>query len=645
LALTEGESNNPLDVIIEAVSTHASNLTLPRLPEMIRTSFEMDRVILLLDGMDELPPEPMGNVVNYIEKLLNSYPEIRVVVTATATYFKGLPPLGFAIFPVAAWGYKIQARFIQRWQHLWNTFIVDNTRDDGIDPIDPLLLNGWLLNLDSATTPLDFTLKIWSAYARDTRGPRGSDGLEAYIQRLSMDIPNARITMELLASKILQNMTSTFSENEAKSWISIEFSEAKENDLVPLLKPDSENQETTVPRVLSELTQNGLLSIYSNRKMGFVHPVIAGYLAGFALTLQSREEVSKQPSWSLKDIATTYMTYLAGMGAQARNMLADDNDLFLRDRLVLGRRLPNLPQESSERKLTQQQLSSDLQNEKLPMSLRIRTLTALVMSRDPGILALFHHLMSSEHSNVRQLAVLGCGYLRDDQALGDLVNKLNDVINVGQAACLALANIGTKPALEAVTSVLLQGSEQMRQAAAESFATHPAEGYPILKEGSKVDDLLVRKAVIYGLRRVKEVWAIQILEEMRINDPQWVVKDSAAQAVEDLNNPDPCIPRPQPELEDLPWLIQFASDRGLGISKGKPAREMLLRVLSEGNEEEILAALGQIRYRGEPAIFPGIYQIFYERDPEISERAYFTIWYVASMGIEIPPYKNEFKQN
>jgi hypothetical protein len=245
--------------------------------------------------------------------------------------------------------------------------------------------------------------------------------------------------------------------------------------------------------------------------------------------------------------------------------------------------------------------------------------------------------LNSEHENVRQLAVLGCGLLIDGQSVPDLIKKLRDVTKVGQAACLALVNIDTKAALEGVASTLLRGDEQLRRAAAEAFSTHPREGYPILKDGSSIDDLLTRRAVIYGLRKVDEPWAIEVLENLQVEDAQWVIKDSASQALDDIRNLDPTIPIPQPPLEDIPWLIDFAGERGVGISKGKSARDMLLRVVEEGNEELILAALGQIQRRGIIPSFRTLYTLYYGENENLREESFNTMWLISSMGLTPPP--------
>jgi hypothetical protein len=66
---------------------------------------------------------------------------------------------------------------------------------------------------------------------------------------------------------------------------------------------------------------------------------------------------------------------------------------------------------------------------------------------------------------------------------------------------------------------------------------------------------------------------------------------------------------------------------------------MLLKALIEGNEEEKLAAMGQVRLRGETGIFPAIYQILHGDVVELQEAAFYTVWHIDSTGYEIPPPK------
>jgi len=639
LELPAKNPEKPVETIITAVSQRATTLSQPRLPELIRTAFDLEKAFLLLDGLDELAPEAQPVTVSFLQQLLEEYPHTRAVVAAAVDHYKGLPQLGFAPIPLLVWGRKEQAQFIAQWSTLWKQFIA-NDPDQKIDFVDPLILNGWLINMSPAATPVEYTLQVWAVYAGDVRGPKIADAVEAYIQRMSVSIPKARPTLELLASQILYSKQAAVSEKEAEAWISGNAPVAVDigEEIYRVRTSDAAVQpkDITIPRVIPDLIQNGLLIKRAQGKLGFIHPLITGYLAGSAASQEDSTRLFAQPRGVIRDLAIFFMTGHTNLSSQIRSLLTQEFDPLRREALITGRWLQNIPPEAPERKAILQKLSMDLQNDELALGYRIRVASALAASGDPGVAALFRHLLKSEMSTVRQIAALGSGFLRDTQALGDLARNLGDMPQVSSAICLALVNIGTKPALETVVSALLEGNEHLRRSAAEAFSNHPTEGYPILKDGSTMDDLLVRRAVIYGLRRVREPWATQILEELQIEDAQWVVKDAAARAVEQLNNLDPAIPKPVVPLEDLPWLITFASEQGLGIGDRDSARAMLFRVLREGNEDEKLAALREIQTRGFSTVFPFVYHIFFDANPELIEAAFNTIWHTAAMGIEIP---------
>jgi len=638
LNLPTNEKDSLTQVVYDAISYRASVLSQPRLPGLLETFFKVENVTLLLDGLDELAPEPLQETIDFLGQILEEYPGTRVVAAASPDSFSSLPKLGLAPVPMAIWDGTTQAKFIHQWGKLWDEFINDEGSNTE-NYVDPLLLNGWLINLEAAITPLDFTLKVWAVYAGDVRGPSQLDSIEAYLLRSSVGISKARAGLEQLAGQVVSFQQIRFDQGEAQNWISGGVPESQEKTEEPEIYevPDplavEKPKDVTISRVIPDLTRNGLLVRRANNKLSFVHPLIVGYLAGHAL---SPSNIQSQSSWPMKNLTFQYMASTVNLGDLAGQFLSNAaSDPIFRDTLSVGRWLPGIPQDAAWRKQILQRLSGNIQKENLPMGVRSRILTALAASGDPGIPTLFRHFLTSHSSNLRQLAALGCGYVRDTQSVGELVRLLGDDRNVSTAVCLALVNIGTKPALEAIASALIQGSEELRRAAAEALANHPVDGYPTLREGSTVDDILVRRAVIFGLKRVNQPWSLEILEEMQIEDAQWVVKNAAAQTVEEIYAVDPHIPQPVEPLHDLPWLIEFASERGVGVSP-ETVGKMVLQALKEGNEDQKLAAMGIIQQRGETAIFPEIYHIIFSTDTELSDAAFNTIWHLAGMGETIP---------
>ena len=62
----------------------------------------------------------------------------------------------------------------------------------------------------------------------------------------------------------------------------------------------------------------------------------------------------------------------------------------------------------------------------------------------------------------------------------------------------------------------------------------------------------------------------------------------------------PCLP----ELPQTPWLIEFASEREVGVAPGKPAFQLLERAIIEGNRDQRLAAIYYLGLSGNPAAAP-----------------------------------------
>lgn len=235
---------------------------------------------------------------------------------------------------------------------------------------------------------------------------------------------------------------------------------------------------------------------------------------------------------------------------------------------------------------------------------------------------------------MRLIATLSCGLLGDPSLVEHLARILTDPdLAVRRAACYSLVAIGTRAALETTADVLLTGEEDLRRAAAEALANHREEGYPTLREGATLEDILVRRAVIYGLRRIKQPWSIQLLEQIQIDDSQWAVKNIAAQALVEMNKPNPRLPHGFPALTETPWLIAFAGERGIGVAPGKPARALLIKALHEGKPEQKLAALDYLLRHARQEDIALLLELCNSAPDELRASAYNAIWHLELSGL------------
>jgi hypothetical protein len=634
---------NPLNVLIDSISDKASVFDLPRIPDFVRRAFSDGNALLLLDGTDELTPDGLKNVVEFIRAIKRGYPKTRMITTASSEYLDGLLSLNFIPFSLAAWNSDQKANFLERWGDLWTHHVAVESWAQASDQVDPLLLNGWLEADSNNLTPLELTLKAWSAYAGDTRGPQVLDAIETHVRRIT-PVNTPREALESLALQVNLAADPIFDPRKARQWVkSFEPNEPELVDETSQVEKKArrsgkaETQKSPSLGLITKMAESGLLSLHRKNRMSFINPIFAGYLAGKPLASYT-DAVLEQPPWIGKYLA---MHFLAAMGdaTPLSNELISQLDRPLsRNLFITARWLRDAPVQAIWRRQVMAKLAEILQQNGQPLGLRGQALAAFVQSGDPGTSVLFRQMLIEQDAELLHLAALGCGALRDAKSVGMLSSLLgNPIPNVRRAACLALVAIGTTAAMDSVASALLHGDETLRKAAAEAMSNQAGEGHNMLREGAAMkDDLDVRRAVVYGLGRVHQPWAEELLNKLQIEDDQWVVRNAASEMLENRRKLNRHIPNRLPPPSESPWLIAFAGKQGMGISPEKPPIDLLLMALKSENPEERLASLSYLRIMPVEGVFGSLYQAMYGGEPELREAVFQAFSEMAARGVNVP---------
>ncbi|MBN2045431.1 MAG: HEAT repeat domain-containing protein [Anaerolineales bacterium] len=683
------KASRPLDVLYQALANKVSIMAEAGLRDYFRKNLSNARMLILVDGFDELPPEDRPLLLSLLKNLQEEYPGNRYIVSSSAEDLSAQLPLQLFPFGLAGWTDHEKLSFLRTWGRLWEEHIPTQGWASGLPRVfDPVVLNAWLYHDSRYSSPFDITLKAWAAYAGDSRGRSETAAIDAYIYRMSAGIMNARPALENLAAQSILSAKPFLKRRTAAGYI-VRFEEVVDESLIDdndpffdqdveelleeaaslptsvssedLLDDDldalldeldqtapgstaSEEAEPTEgsgedagrPRgraLLPQLTDARLLVEYPDGRFGFIHPIFAGFLAGANLTSQeSLQALDAQQEWIGKRVTQQFLPYYqAEMTTLISRAMNAAKQQPLQSSLVEASAwLRHVSGSPAWRTGFMRSLAASLQDENLPMALRSRILANLVFSGAAGVNKLLQQMLKSSKSSVRWLGVLGCGLTRDQSALDDLVQLLYQSPSplVSQAACLALATFGSDRALELLTQALLDADDHVRRAAAEALALHPLEGHPVLREGAELEDVNVRRAVVFGLARVKERWAEEMLLQLQTGDDQWVVRNAAIQIIEDMKLDAISIPQELPPLHDTPWLVSYASKKGMGLSPGQGAWDMLLDALKAGDEETKLAAMYVYRRKpneAEPAAKP-LLTLMSEDQSEVREAAYLTLW-------------------
>jgi HEAT repeat protein len=663
LQLPFDSSKDPIHVITSAVIEHAPIFDLGRLPGFVQQTFKEGLALLLIDGFDELDPQSQNNVTGWFKALIQTYPKIRIITTGLPNQFNGLLSLGFSPLAVIGWDQRATARFITQWSEVWSrTVELEKLNQTGPGQVDPLILNSWIAMDNLGLTPFELTLKIWGAYAGDSLGPRVLDSIATHVRRVAPSgTPVA--ALELLAMQVVLTSQPVFDPRAARAWVKqydivedkpIESAETvtqtSEGEKAPLtesqkirIKKSKASEAVPTHGLLSKMVDSGLLIAHAGDKMRFLHSVLIGYLAGQAIGDNDADAtLLAQPEWNGKTLSLQYLAARGDASAVAERML-NESDLPLHQQVfAVARWLRDAPKEATWRNKVFASLLQILQAEGQPIGLRGQAMAAFVVSGDTGATTLFRQLLSSRSFELIPLAALGSGAMRDTKAVDFLEEVLQAPVGaVRRAVCLALVAIGTEKSLEAVARALLQGDDEMRRAAAEALANDPNEGYATLREGATMQDIMLRRAVVHGLARIEQAWAVETLQRMQVEDDQWVVRNLATQYLEQTARTDPRVPHKLPIPSESPWLIEFAGKQGMGVPRGGPATDVLLTAYKLGDTEERLAAIPYLKRVANDGIAGTMYSGMYGEDPEVREASFLAIQEIGANGVHLP-HPNQF---
>jgi len=630
------------EILTGTVSLYTSPLTTAQLPGILRNALENGRILLLVDGFDEVLPDVQQAVKSFLETVLHTYRKTRIIVATSTDYIAGLNHLGLFPVAMATWNEYDRSEFIRLWQEKWNQNTPSNALAQ-LENIDPLLITNWLSPRENNLTPLEFTLKVWGAFAGDALGPDIPSILEAHIRRLSVNVSNAQIVLERLAVQMVVNMKIYPSTRQAEHWVThFEKSQPIPEEISEIKEPSKgkKSAEKLGPTydILYSLISNGLLASQGG-SIHLAHPVFLFYLAGRGLANSSyAAAILEQPDWDVKNQTCAFWGCYDDISPVVDSALTTKEDPVYSQAFRIARWLRISPKTAAWRNKLMRQLMDILNRESFTTGIGGRAVAALALSGDPSITALFRQMIKGNLPHLRHMGALGCGFVLDTKSVNDLPSLFEDEdTSIGGAACLALVAIGSKAALEAVMALLLQGSETARRLAAEALANNITEGHPTLEEATTLPDLLVRRSAVFGLTRIKQPWAVKILEKMEIEDGQWVVRTAANQAMDEIRQPDPHIPHPLPPLPETPWLINFAGRLGMGVTSGKPAMDLVNKALETGEPREKLCALEFLQQNGGEEVLLQLYQTYFGSQATLREAAFNTLWHYHASGVTLPP--------
>jgi HEAT repeat protein len=266
-----------------------------------------------------------------------------------------------------------------------------------------------------------------------------------------------------------------------------------------------------------------------------------------------------------------------------------------------------------------------------PETLRATAGAALVASEEPSVAAVFKPGLNNPDPFTRRISALCLGALQVPSLAKALAAGLaDDYLDVRWAAALALSATPHPTAIEALANGLLTGDDHLRRACAEALARNAEEGHPLLREALAHDDLLVRRAAVYGLAAAGAPWAVELLRAAQHTEMQWLVRSAIQEVLAAGEQAEALAPRPTLPAHALGWLAAWAAQRGEGVPPGPAAVNSLLQATREGDQATRRAAAEAIGWLGDPAHARELYPLLEGQGGLLAETAFRALAQIAA---------------
>jgi HEAT repeat protein len=615
LDLSRKTTKDPLNVVIESVR-QSSSIGLARfISRYLRLRLNNSPALILVDGLDELTIKEIRAVFYWLDDLKTKYPQHQIIAAAAPRGQDKLLDTGLFPVAIAPWNSYDLERYLKQWANAWQTYVFPQLPKDRVGDVDPVLLNSWLRSAKVGYNPLEVTVKVWAFYVGDTQGSTLENALQAYIRRILS--PNEQHSAQAIGL----------------TWVRSRRS---------VLSPTSFDKRA----LIQDLLNAKILNKRFNEQISFTNPSIGAFLAAGGMLIAKKIHLDPLDYWEPARAAFRYFAAIGEPSHLVASCLQSEGDALGSALLTCAKWLARGREGAPWRNQILGRLAKIIQDETKPYSLKLRVVQALIATNEQSAKALFQQLLKSQEEEGRTLAIIGLGGLKNNDYIQALRHQIDSDGNpqIRFASCLALAAIGTIDALQALGHYLLNGDDACQIYAAQALATHPGEGVPMLHDAVEMESVRVRRAAVFGLGRVQDDHVLELLKKIQLEDSQAIVKNAATDILELRMSPVCKLSFPADQIASLPWLIQYAADKGFGVTPGKGALESLRRVLISGEQLEKVASLEAVGFFRAHELLMETTQAMKDKDPLIRDAAFNALWQLHATMVKPSKSKQKVPQ-
>lgn len=595
---------DPAEPVIRAFQDYAGTITARVAPVMLYRMLERGQCLVLIDGFDDLSDAERARVYPWLRSFMKTYGHNRVIITGPHSGYDPLVELGFRPAFMAPILQKDVYRLIKNWVKTWYA-LQGRTISEASDQ---QVINR-MLEDNRNRTVMEITMKIYGELVSIEEVQSRRELYELFVRKHSPEDDDTIIILREIAKVRLDKEAPLKLEQLVE--IATSATQTAENE------EGNPNAETIVRAFIT----NGLFVQRASQTYDLRHQMLTAYLGGESLIYDMEHrlaEVATLPAWNQ---ALGFAASEVNMLPAVREKLGGETDLLYSNLFDIVRWLPDSDPNSQWRGEILKRLSAAMVATSQYDTIRERATAALIASRDPNILFILRQGLRHANPVVRKLACVGLGALGAVDAVRELRSMIvDDNIEVQMAAAQALGAIGSEAALETMVQGLLEGEEGLRQAIGEALATIPGEGHAILRDAIEHDDMMVRRAAVFGLAKLQTMWAIDEMYRIMREDSQWYVRSAAESIFTFVQDPEEKGLKPFPAVDTLTWLNQWASNQE--IPEDATLAQVVLHAFRTGQTQVRVLAAHALTYLDPSDVVKPLYGALSDRDEAVRSAAH-----------------------
>ncbi|MEN6528888.1 MAG: NACHT domain-containing protein [Anaerolineaceae bacterium] len=566
------DSPNPLAGLLAlTMFKHGLDLNPAATEKLFNTYLSRQHLMLIIDGLDELPQSDFDRAVEQIGKIHAENPSMRMVTVSGPFYTGKLQAIGFRPVTLKPPDGPDYDQLYEKWALVWKKLHRSSPQEAEFDHAVELV-RLWLQQEPFSPTYFTMTTSILSALNHDSLAE--DTKVITYLREKTNDLIPAE-TFVRIAESIASGSFAGISVPDLKSLVNLKID-----------SPTDSVDHKTEFDALELLIHNHLL-IENDDRIFFSSPSIFCRLLANSAHYRIRPDVNElrhNPVLNFtlinKDISRDYLITWASEDGVSNAPMIIQHLVYMRNQV------PDF-------KPVLQQLASRLISQELPLSAKIKIGTIILYAHQ----ALFNQLLQNFEKNKSiQLQQFCAFFYAFDKTkthlefLVECINSQNESLSLFGLIGLCF-NEDYASASSMLTELLRSNQASTSRLAAEVLSQNKTFGHTLLKTLSTDESPICRRNVIYGLRLISEAWADQTLSSISTDDNVWIVRDAAAQALENKWDPKVFSPHPSIHPSEDQQLVTIASQHGLGVTANRYPYELLYDLFNSNNFGEALIAL------------------------------------------------------